>query len=211
MSRARPWRVISSVDRDTELAVVERLRQGDADAFDELHAAFNTRLFTFLLRLSRRRDVAEDLLEETWLRLVKHARKLRRDTRPGPWLFTVARNLYVSYARSRVIEDSASASLMALWPFSPTSASPFEAAVGSELERRIERALGALPTSSREVLLLVGVAGLDHSDAADVCGITPEALRQRLHRAREALSNLLERDLTTAAPALGGMASCPNR
>jgi len=211
MSRACASRVISSVDRETELAVVERLRQGDADAFDELHAAFNTRLFTFLLRLSRRRDVAEDLLEETWLRLVKHARKLRGDTRLGAWLFTVARNLYVSYARSRLIEDSASASLMALWPFSPASASPFEAAVGSELERRIDRALAALPMSSREVLLLVGVAGLDHSDAADVCGITPEALRQRLHRAREALSKLLERDLTAAAPALGEMTSCPNR
>lgn len=211
MSRARPWRVISSVDRETELTVVERLRQGDADAFDELHAAFNARLFTFLLRLSRRRDVAEDLLEETWLRLVKHARKLRADTRPGPWLFTVARNLYVSYARSRLLEDSASTSLMALWPFSPASASPFEAAVGSELERRIERALAALPTASREVLLLVGVAGLDHSDAADVCGITPEALRQRLHRAREALSKLLECDPRATAPSLRGMTSCPNR
>ena len=45
-------------------------------------------------------------------------------------------------------------------------------------------------------MLLVGVAGLDHSDAADVCGLTPEALRQRLHRARQALSRALERDAT---------------
>jgi DNA-directed RNA polymerase specialized sigma24 family protein len=44
-----------------------RLRRGDSDAFDDVHGAFNTRLFTFLVRLSRRRDVAEDLLEETWL------------------------------------------------------------------------------------------------------------------------------------------------
>jgi RNA polymerase sigma factor (sigma-70 family) len=199
------------VERETELALVARLRQGDADAFDAVYAAFNTRLFTFLVRLSRRRDVAEDLLEETWLRLVKHARRLRADTRLGPWLFTVARHLYISFNRARLFEDSATASLIAIWPFSLGQQSPFEAAAVSELERRIERALAALPSMSREVLLLVAVAGLSHSDAADVCGITPEALRQRLHRAREALASALECDSATAQRALGGVASCPIR
>jgi RNA polymerase sigma factor (sigma-70 family) len=110
-----------------------------------------------------------------------------------------------------MLEDSAAANLIALWPFSLERSSPFEAAAASELERRIERALAAMPTASREVLLLVAVAGLDHSDAADICGVTPEALRQRLHRARETLSKLLERDAGAAAPALGGMTSCPTR
>ena len=201
----------SNVDRETELELVERLRQGNADAFDEVYAAFNTRVFTFLVRLSRRRDVAEDLLEETWLRLVKHARRLRADTRLGPWLFTVARNLYVSYTRSRFLEDSATASLIALWPCSPERSSPFEAAAATELERRIERALAAMPTPAREVLLLVGVAGLDPADAADVCGITPEALRQRLHRARETLAKTLEREEAAEALPLRGMSSCPSR
>jgi RNA polymerase sigma factor (sigma-70 family) len=199
------------VDRETELALVGRLRRGDAGAFDEVYAAFNARVFTFLLRLSRRRDVAEDLLEETWLRLVKHAARLQADTRLGPWLFTVARNLHVSFNRSRLLEDSAAESLMALWPFSPERESPFEAAAASELERRIERALAALPAASREVLLLVGVAGLDHSEAADICGITPEALRQRLHRAREALSGALDADASAGASLLEGMTSCPTR
>ena len=198
------------MERETELAVVERLRRGDPDAFDDIYAAFNARLFTFLVRLSRRRDVAEDLLEETWLRLVKHASRLRADTRLGPWLFTVARNLHVSYCRSRLLEDSATASLMGLWPFSLERSSPFDAAAASELERRIERALAAMPVASREVLLLVAVAGLDHADAADVCGITPEALRQRLHRAREALSKALERDAKTGTAAAGEMKSCPS-
>ena len=197
------------MDRDTELEMVRRLRQGDADAFDDVHAAFNTRLFTFLVRLSKRRDVAEDLLEETWLRLVKHASRLQPDTRLGPWLFTVARNLHVSYTRSRMLEDSATASLIGLWPFSVDRTSPFEAAAASELERRIERALASMSATSREVLLLVGGAGLDHSDAADICGITPEALRQRLHRARELLSKTLEQDTRGETVELRGMTSCP--
>jgi RNA polymerase sigma-70 factor (ECF subfamily) len=182
------------MDRDSELALIERLRNGDAEAFDVVHEAFNQRVYTFLLRLSRRRDVAEDLLEETWLRLVKHARRLRTDTRLGPWLFTVARHLHISYVRSRLLEDSAMAGLMTLWPFSIEHDSPFEAAAASELERRIERALASMPAASREVLLLVCVAGLDHSDAADVCGVTPETLRQRLHRARAALARALDGD-----------------
>ena len=198
------------MERQAELALVERLRRGDPNAFDDVHAAFNTRLFTFLVRLSRRRDVAEDLLEETWLRLVKHAKRLGADTRLGPWLFTVARNLHVSYVRSRMLEDSAAASLIALWPFSLERSSPFEAAAASELERRIERALATMPAVSREVLLLVAVAGLDHSDAAEICGITPEALRQRLHRARETLSKVLERDAKAGVPAPGGTTSCPS-
>jgi len=190
------------MDRDTELALVERLRGGDTTAFDAVYEAFHARLFTFLLRLSRRRDVAEDLLEETWLRLVKHARRLRPETRLGPWLFTVARHLHVSYVRSRILEDSATESLMALWPFSIERSSPFEAAAASELQRRIERALASMPVTSREVLLLVAVAGLDHADAADVCGITPEALRQRLSRARALLARALE-DGRSGARVLG--------
>lgn len=190
------------MDRDTELELIERLRDGDATAFDAVYEAFNRPLYTFLVRLSRHRDVADDLLEETWLRLVKHARRLRPDTRLGPWLFTVARNLYVSYLRSRLLEDSAMNGLLVLWPFSVERSSPFDAASASELERRIERALASIPVASREVLLLVCMAGLDPSDAADVCGVTPEALRQRLRRARVALARALDDEGRVLDPVL---------
>ena len=83
---------MNGMDRETELVLVARLRAGDPDAFDAVHDGFNARLFNFLARLSRRRDVAEDLLEETWLRLVARAAHLQPDTRLGPWLFTVARS-----------------------------------------------------------------------------------------------------------------------
>src|SRR5512134_1282794 len=114
------------VEREIELRLVARLKAGDAAAFEAIYEAFRPRLFNFLARLSRRRDVAEDLLEETWLRLVANARRLQPDTRLGPWLFTVARNLYASYCRSRMLEDSHAAGVLALWPFSPRPSSPFE-------------------------------------------------------------------------------------
>jgi RNA polymerase sigma factor (sigma-70 family) len=142
--------------------------------------------------LSRRREVAEDLLEETWLRLVSHATRLRPDTRLAPWLFTVARNLYVSYQRSRMLEDAHAISLIGLWPCGLTGASPFEATAANEMERQIEVALISLPATYREVLLLVGVHGFRPIEAADICGISPQAFRQRLSRARALLAGKLD-------------------
>ncbi|MEZ5292904.1 MAG: RNA polymerase sigma factor [Vicinamibacterales bacterium] len=199
------------MDRETELALVGGLREGDTDAFDEAYGWLSTPVFTFLLRLSRRHDVAEDLAEETWLRLVTHAGRLRPDTRLAPWLYTVARHLYLSYRRSRFLEDSAAVGLMTLWPYNTARSSPFEETAASELERRLERALATLPVATREVLLLVGVAGLDPSDAADVCGVTPETLRQRLHRAREALAKALDREAALHGPVREGTLSCQTR
>src|SRR5512143_1511473 len=124
------------MDRETELALVRRLGDGDTAAFDALYDEYCARLYSFLVRLSRRREVAEDLLEETWLRLVKHAGRLTPDTQLGPWLFTVARNLYFSYCRSRAVEDEKVAGLMGLWSSAAVQPSPFEEAAAGELERR---------------------------------------------------------------------------
>jgi len=183
---------MTDMDREFELDLVERLRAGDAGAFDAVHAAFNTRLFNFLARLSRRRDVAEDLLEETWLRFVDRLPKLRPDTRLGPFLFTVARNLYISYCRSRQIEDAQSSDMIGLWPLGTPRPSPFESTVANETGRRIERGLASLPAIYREALLLVAVEGMKPGEAATVCGITPEAMRQRISRARALVAQQLD-------------------
>jgi RNA polymerase sigma factor (sigma-70 family) len=184
------------MDRDFELELVRRVLAGDTDAFDAVYALYNTPLFGFLARLAGSRDVAEDLLEETWLRFVAHADRLNADTRLGPWLFTVARNLHVSYCRSRAIERSHADAGIGLWPAGVPD-SPLEHAVGCEFERRLEGAIAGLPVAFREVLLLVGVEGLRPGEAAGVLGISPEALRQRLKRARALLQSRLG-DLRTS-------------
>lgn len=183
---------MNDMERQSELELVARIRAGDAAAFDAIHAEFNARLFNFLARLSRRRDIAEDLLDETWLRFVDRAPKLRPDTRLGPFLFTVARNLYLSYCRSRQIEDAQTADAIGLWPLGTPSPSPFDATVATETGRRVEEAIAALPAAHREALLLVAVEGMKPAEAAAVCDITPEALRQRLSRARAAIAAHLE-------------------
>ena len=192
MSRAGPPRVMTDMDRESELELVALLRTGDAAAFDRVHAEFNARLFSFLARLSRSRDAAEDLLEETWLRFVDRSPRLRPDTTLGPFLFTIARNLYVSYCRSRLLEDSQTVDMIGLWPLGTPRPSPFESTVASETGRRIDAALSELPALYREALLLVAIEGMSPSEASVVCGVTPEAMRQRLSRARAAMARRLE-------------------
>ena len=181
------------MERESELALVSRLRAGDPRAFDEVYAAFNVRLFTFLVRLSRRRDVAEDLLEDTWLRFIRKVESLRPDTTLAAWLFTIARNRYFSYCRARAIDEAHAAGLLAFFS-SASGPSPFELTASNETERRVETALASLPPTYREVLLLVGVEGLTPAEAARVCGVSKETLRQRLHRARTMLARRLNRD-----------------
>ena len=183
---------MKDMERRVELALVARLKTGDGAAFDELHAAFNTRLFNFLARLCRHRDVAEDLLYETWLRVVDVLPRLNDDTRLGPFLFTIARNLHISYCRSRSIEDGHAPALLGLWPSGSPTPSPFDQTVARETGRRLDEALASLPALYREALLLVAVEELKPADAAVVCGITPEAMRQRISRARAMLSKKLD-------------------
>jgi RNA polymerase sigma factor (sigma-70 family) len=188
VSRLTGWRVMTPMDRDCERLLVGRLRAGDTGAFDDVYQEYRPRVFGFLLRLSRNRTLAEDLLDETWLRLVRHAPRLTPDTRIGPWLFTVARNLYWSARRDSLVEETSAPELLTLWPASAPWPSPFDLAAAGELERRVEVALSTLSRQYREVLLLVGHEGLTPREAALVCGISSEALRQRLSRARALLA-----------------------
>ncbi|HEY3443387.1 MAG TPA: RNA polymerase sigma factor [Paludibaculum sp.] len=178
------------MERNLEVALVCRLRAGDVAAFDETYEALNPRVFSFLCRMTRSRTVAEDLLGETWLRFVSVSGELCEDTRLVPWLFTVARNLYMSYCRSRAREQAYTSDMILLWP-GELPRSPFELASINEYEQRLEAALADLPAAYREVLLLVGAEGLRPVDAAAVCGISVEACRQRLSRARALLSRRL--------------------
>ncbi|MGB2717984.1 MAG: RNA polymerase sigma factor [Vicinamibacterales bacterium] len=180
------------MESEDEAAVVAGLRSGDTAVFDRVYELYRPRLFAFLLRLSRRRTVAEDLLDETWLRLVTHARSLRADTRLAAWLFTVARNLYWTYRRSSLLEEAAAVELLTLWPARENWPSPFDLASMGELGRRVERAVATLPPLYREALLLVAYEGLTPTEAAAVCRVTPETLRQRLARARAALAERLD-------------------
>ncbi len=183
-----------AAQHDDETDLVHGLRRGDVRAFDRTYAAFSGRIFTFLLRLSGRRDTAEDLAQETWIKLSKAAPTLRDDTRLGPFLFTIARNAFLSHRRWAMLDLSRIVTV-GLETVTATSNAPQP---DEEHERAqeiadLERALAALPVASREVLLLVGVEGLPQDEVAGILGISHEAARQRLSRARAQLAEKLQK------------------
>ena len=169
------------------------LIRGDRDAFEAVFREYHGRLFTFLARLSRQRDLAEDLAHEAWLRLARNAHRLAPDTNISAWLFTVGRNVYVSACRSRALEQDHGTELIGLWPAASRRPSPFESAAASELEGQLERAIARLPLLLREAILLVSVEGFTPAEAARMCDVSPEAMRQRLARARARLLETIER------------------
>lgn len=177
-------------DAADEAALLRALRAGESRAFDTIYGRYRPRIYGFLLRLARRRDVAEDLMQETFIRLATHASTLTEDTVLAAWLFTVARNLWRSHRRWRLL-DAERLRELGLWPGATSAETPLALSEASETERRLEAALVALPETYREVLLLVAVERLEPQQAAEVLGVRPDALRQRLARGRSMLADAL--------------------
>lgn len=180
----------TSVDSVVRTSLLDRLRDGDPAAFDEIYDAHRAGVYAFLARMSGDRTLAEDLLQETFIRLARKSDSLDTDDAIRPWLFTVARNLFVSHRRWNMLDLTRLAEL-ATAP-SPNTPTPFDLSTASETERRLERAIIDLPPKYKEALLLVAVEGLTPAAAANVIGVRPEALRQRLSRARTLLRESLE-------------------
>src|SRR5262245_35144205 len=118
-----------------DAALVDRLRRGERAAFRELHARFAQASFGFLLRLAGRRDVAEDLHQEVWLAIARHAARLAPDTDLAAWIFTVARNRFVS-SRRRADVAAAGPDAPALEEL-PAGPPPSDDPGGRDLERAL--------------------------------------------------------------------------
>jgi RNA polymerase sigma factor (sigma-70 family) len=185
------------VDPSLDRALVLRIRKGDEAAFAEAYEAYRRRLLNFLLRMTRRPAVAEELLQETWTRLARTAPRLAEDTELGAWLFTVARNLARDHARSSRAEPKEAA--MAELDVPDADESPEGWARASETQRRLSAGLDALPPGEREVILLVCIEGMAQDAVARLLDIGHDALRQRLTRARAKLMLLLESETPSIA------------
>ncbi len=173
----------------TDGELMAAVRAGETSAFSELYERHGRALLSFLARLTGDRPLAEDLLQETFIRVWR-----ARDTYQGEgqfraWLFTIARRLVIDWRRTRRIDrvDEPAALETTLAP-----ASPQAGAEARELVGRLERALRQLPEGQREVLLLSRQSGLSAEQVAQVTGSTPGAVRVSLHRALRRLSELLD-------------------
>ncbi len=179
---------------DAEL--VARLRRRDKTAFDDVYALYHPRIFRFLQRLTGSRQLAEDLFQDTWLAAARHAGDVTEDTELGAWLFTIARNRYRSHRRWAFLDFTQRERLT----HEPVdhAPSPDRSAEARAEAAAVTEAFARLAPAHREILLLVVVEGLETAQVATVLGLKPDAVRQRLSRARAELAATLETENAVA-------------
>lgn len=171
---------------------IRQLKAGDAQAFERAFAEHQPGLVRFLERLCRNRATALELSQDTWLKLAEEAPWLRDDTVLRAWLFTVARNAFLSHRRWSLLDGSRLDELLRWGRGSRHETTPEDQAQTSQEARALERAYRELPLKYREALALTAGEGLEPTEAAQILGIKPEAFRQRLSRARAQLEAMME-------------------
>ena len=178
-------------------------RAGDARAFESLVRRHRTPVFNFILRFTGHRARAEDVLQETWLKVVRSAREYEPKAKFTTWLYTIARNLCVDSARKESYRQASSLEAptgngaggeegRALGEALPdTGASPERGAYNARLRPLIERALASLPEEQREVFLLREYSGIAFKEIAEVTGVSENTVKSRMRYALEGLRRRL--------------------
>jgi RNA polymerase sigma-70 factor (ECF subfamily) len=179
-----------------DAALVARLRRREPAAFDDVYALYQVRIFRFLLRLAGSRQLAEDLFQDTWLAAARHTEGLAEDTDLGAWLFTIARNKHRSHRRWAFL-DFTQRERLAHEPAEHAPA-PDRGAEARAEAAAVTEAFARLAPAHREILLLIVVEGLETAQASAVLGLKPDAVRQRLSRARAELATHLETENAVA-------------
>lgn len=167
-----------------------RYADGDTRAFVEVYDELSSGLFDYLQKLTRNEAAAEDLLQQTFLRMHDARGRFEPGAAVEPWAFSIARRLFIDwYRQGRTVVATGLIDDDVL----PTSEPDAEAILhGYQLAERLERLLNALPPQHREVFLLVREHGLSLAQAAEVLGITQIAVKMRAHRAYEGLRAAFE-------------------
>ncbi|HET9862903.1 MAG TPA: RNA polymerase sigma factor [Steroidobacteraceae bacterium] len=172
---------------DALLAI--RCQLGERDAFDALIARWHEPLWRYLRTLASSSEVADDLSQDTWLRVLRSIAALRDASRLRPWLFGIARRVAMDRLRFRYAHPTAD-----LAEIDDMAAAEADIALESDLAT-LQSALDALPVSDRETLTLFYLRELTIEQIATLLQAPTGTIKSRLFRARE----LLRRELDTGA------------
>ncbi len=184
-----------TVDIDTQ-DIARGLRQRDVDFLRALVGQYQYRLVRYLIYLLGKRDPVDDLVQETWLRVLERGRSYDGRSRFEPWLFTIARNLAIDHMRKRRVfsidlNDSPEQELEALTPVS-NAPSPFEQAARTEDAQRLAHSLQMLEPIYREALVLRFQEDLSLQEMAGVIGASVSTVSSRIYRGLAALRAQLD-------------------
>lgn len=178
-------------DVESDALLMQRVAAGDNRACRDLAAAHLARLVALAGRMLGERAAAEDVAQEAFFRLWRQAGRWQAKARIGTWLYRVAHNLCIDRLRAQGKLSDREV------PDRPDPApGPFAARHQSQVAARVEAALAGLPERQRTALALVHFEEVGNSEAAEIMGVSVEALESLLARGRRRLRQDLagERD-----------------
>jgi RNA polymerase sigma-70 factor (ECF subfamily) len=197
------------LDAEAERKLVERLKRRDEAAFNLFVRTYQEKVFALVHRMLGNRAEAEDLSQEVFITVFRSIDSFRGDARLSTWLYRVAINHTknrVKYLDRRVrkghgdIDDAPEAAVAEGGPVTSRIDRPDERAEGTELELKIRAALAAIDADHRELIVLRDLEGLAYEEIVSITGLPDGTVKSRLHRARAALREALERGIGWKLP-----------
>lgn len=170
--------------------IARGLRRRDPDLLDSLIEQYQHRLLRYLISLLHDRQTAEDIFQETWIRVLEQGHRYDPRHNFVTWLLTIARNLAIDNMRRKrpdALEDLSPAC-------EPETAGPgaFDIAVQQERAKRLDVALDRIPAEQREAILLRFQEGMSLDEIAAVTASPLSTVKSRLYRGLEAMAGLVK-------------------
>ncbi len=199
-----------------EVALARDLMAGKPEAFDRFVDVFRSKIFQYTLLMCGHREDAEEVTQDTLMKVFENFDQLREPERIRPWVFRIARNACLMKRRKSVFAPTQELSIDDFLPHTQQdgehhrleiadwSALPDDQVLRAELKRVINDAIQKLPEIYRAVILLRDVEELSTEEAAQVLDVSQEVIKTRLHRARLAIRQGLDGYLRRVQAAAGG-------
>lgn len=168
----------------TESQLIRQAAEGDARAIRDLYERYAPRVFAVVRRIAGDDETAQDYAQEAWIRAVRALPSFRGDARFSTWLHRIAVNSALQALRRSQTRQKREAPFPADVPVGPRGGDTL-------LQRRLERALDALPDGMRQVLILHDVEGYTHEEIGGALGVAPGTSKSQLFKARAKMRELL--------------------
>jgi RNA polymerase sigma-70 factor, ECF subfamily len=186
---------LAPTESDTE-RIARGLRHRDIALLQTLVEQYQYRLVRYFIFFLGSRDPVDDLVQETWLRVLEHGHSYDGLSRFEPWLFAIARNLAIDHTRKRRVislysNDSDEGELASLAPVS-CEASPFEQAARTEDAQHLAHSLQLLQPAYREALVLRFQEELSLQEISRVVGASVSTVSSRIYRGLAALRQQMD-------------------
>ncbi|MCC6554041.1 MAG: RNA polymerase sigma factor [Polyangiaceae bacterium] len=195
---------MGSISREevTDEVLMMRFQGGDRDAFASLVRRHKTAIYNFILRQVRGPSVAEDLVQDVFVKIVQSASDFKHEARFSTWAYAIARNVCIDHLRKMSLRrhpslDQASGEAgdgptLGERTADPTPGASVErVAMGAEAGQIIARAVERLPPEQREVFLLRELGNVPFKDIAQITGVPENTVKSRMRYALERLQEAL--------------------